>query len=111
MSNCIANEKNRRRHVLWTQQSKMQPDLRMHVCEHSICFLQHQGLGSNPGESMDVCQCIVPLWHGGTLNSHRAATPLVRLVEGEESWEACDNLRMFSLKIGVELSQIVSSPV
>ncbi|GFV47978.1 hypothetical protein TNCV_2295581 [Trichonephila clavipes] len=53
----------------------------------------------------------VPLWHGGTLNSHRAATPLVRLVEGEESWEASDNLRMFSLKIGVELSQIVSSPV
>ncbi|GFW58927.1 hypothetical protein TNCV_4620281 [Trichonephila clavipes] len=25
-----------------TQQSNMQPDLRMHVCEHSICFLQHQ---------------------------------------------------------------------
>ncbi|GFU57345.1 hypothetical protein TNCV_3635301 [Trichonephila clavipes] len=27
-------------------------------------------LGSNPGEDMDVCsKCIVPLWHGGTLNS------------------------------------------
>ncbi|GFW60450.1 transposable element Tcb2 transposase [Trichonephila clavipes] len=27
------------------------------------------GLGSNPGEVMDVCKCIVPSRHGGTLNS------------------------------------------
>ncbi|GFV68623.1 uncharacterized protein TNCV_2274861 [Trichonephila clavipes] len=40
---------------------------------------------------MDVCKCIVPLWHGGTLNSHRAASSLVRLVEREESWEASDH--------------------
>ncbi|GFW85823.1 uncharacterized protein TNCV_854721 [Trichonephila clavipes] len=33
---------------------------------------------------MDVCKCIVPLRHGGTLNSRPAASPLVRLVEGEE---------------------------
>ncbi|GFX85521.1 uncharacterized protein TNCV_3716931 [Trichonephila clavipes] len=37
---------------------------------------------------MDVCKCIVPLWHGGTLNSHRAASPLVWVVEGEDRWEA-----------------------
>ncbi|GFS62225.1 uncharacterized protein TNCV_477441 [Trichonephila clavipes] len=30
----------------------------------------------------------LPLRHGGTLNSRRAASPLVRLVEGEERWEA-----------------------
>ncbi|GFX50496.1 HTH_Tnp_Tc3_2 domain-containing protein [Trichonephila clavipes] len=42
-------------------------------------------MGSNSGESMDVCKCIVPSRHWGTLNSHRAASPLVRLVEGEES--------------------------
>ncbi|GFW97746.1 hypothetical protein TNCV_1425091 [Trichonephila clavipes] len=42
------------------------------------------GLGSNRGEDMDVCKCIVPLRHGGTLNSHRAASLLVRLVEGKE---------------------------
>ncbi|GFX16815.1 uncharacterized protein TNCV_2517951 [Trichonephila clavipes] len=42
------------------------------------------GLGSNPGEDMDVCKCIVPWRHGGTLNSRRAASILVRLVEGEE---------------------------
>ncbi|GFV70655.1 uncharacterized protein TNCV_3842341 [Trichonephila clavipes] len=42
------------------------------------------GLGSNPGEDMDVCKCIVPSRHGGTLNSRRAASPLVRLVEREE---------------------------
>ncbi|GFY34578.1 uncharacterized protein TNCV_1372681 [Trichonephila clavipes] len=28
---------------------------------------------------------------GGTLNSRRAASPLVRLVEGEERWEASDH--------------------
>ncbi|GFW82381.1 uncharacterized protein TNCV_3818611 [Trichonephila clavipes] len=49
------------------------------------------GLGSNPGEDMDVCKCIVPSRHGGTLNSRRAASPLVRLVEGEERWEAPDH--------------------
>ncbi|GFW14448.1 uncharacterized protein TNCV_298681 [Trichonephila clavipes] len=46
------------------------------------------GLNSNPGEDMDVCKCIVPSWHGGTLNSLRAASPLVRLVEGEIEWLA-----------------------
>ncbi|GFX05801.1 hypothetical protein TNCV_5089911 [Trichonephila clavipes] len=40
------------------------------------------GLGSNPGEEMDVCKCIVPSRHGGTLNSRRVTSPLVRLVEG-----------------------------
>ncbi|GFT28120.1 uncharacterized protein TNCV_645031 [Trichonephila clavipes] len=48
------------------------------------------GLGSNPGEDMDVCKCLVPSRHGGTLNSRRDASPLVRLVGGEERWEAPD---------------------
>ncbi|GFV18607.1 uncharacterized protein TNCV_2872391 [Trichonephila clavipes] len=39
---------------------------------------------------MDVWKCIVPLRHEGTLNSRRAASPLVRLVEGEERCEAPD---------------------
>ncbi|GFX59918.1 uncharacterized protein TNCV_4984311 [Trichonephila clavipes] len=34
---------------------------------------------------MDVCKCIVPSRHSGTLNSRRAASPIVRLVE-EEEW-------------------------
>ncbi|GFX18776.1 hypothetical protein TNCV_3019331 [Trichonephila clavipes] len=38
-------------------------------------------MGSNLGEDMDVCKCIVPLRYEGTLNSHSAASPLVRLVE------------------------------
>ncbi|GFT25397.1 uncharacterized protein TNCV_182251 [Trichonephila clavipes] len=46
------------------------------------------GLGSNPGEDMDACKCIVPLRHGGTYNNRRAASSLVRLVEGEERREA-----------------------
>ncbi|GFT08594.1 uncharacterized protein TNCV_661701 [Trichonephila clavipes] len=44
---------------------------------------------------MDVCKCIVPLRHGGTLNSRRAASPLVWLVEGEERWEAPDDPQGF----------------
>ncbi|GFT85617.1 uncharacterized protein TNCV_4253371 [Trichonephila clavipes] len=55
------------------------------------------GLGSNPGEDMDVCKCIVPSRHGGTLNSRRVASPLVWFVEGEESWEASDHPRVFSV--------------
>ncbi|GFW16778.1 hypothetical protein TNCV_1551301 [Trichonephila clavipes] len=34
--------KTEKNNVLKTQQSNMQPDLRMHVCEHSICYLQYQ---------------------------------------------------------------------
>ncbi|GFW24179.1 uncharacterized protein TNCV_1847381 [Trichonephila clavipes] len=53
------------------------------------------GLGSSPGEDMDVCKYIVPLRHGGTLNSRRAASPLVWLMEGEEKWEDLDHPRGF----------------
>ncbi|GFT17713.1 hypothetical protein TNCV_2588111 [Trichonephila clavipes] len=42
---------------------------------------------------MDVCKFIVPLWHGGTLNSRRAASPLVWLEEGEERWAQILNRR------------------
>ncbi|GFX17780.1 uncharacterized protein TNCV_475801 [Trichonephila clavipes] len=31
---------------------------------------------------MDAYKCIVPSWHGGTLNSRRVASHLVKLVEG-----------------------------
>ncbi|GFW68576.1 uncharacterized protein TNCV_529311 [Trichonephila clavipes] len=54
-------------------------------------YLRRLGLGSNPGEGMDVCKCIVPSRRGGALNSRRAANPLVRLVEGEERWETLDH--------------------
>ncbi|GFX01330.1 uncharacterized protein TNCV_3729991 [Trichonephila clavipes] len=36
---------------------------------------------------MDVCKCIVPLRHGDTLNTSH----LVRLVGGEERWDATDH--------------------
>ncbi|GFW78776.1 hypothetical protein TNCV_4261971 [Trichonephila clavipes] len=39
---------------------------------------------------MDICECIVPLQHGDTLNSRQAASPLVRLVE--ERWEVPERL-------------------
>ncbi|GFT61344.1 uncharacterized protein TNCV_4091131 [Trichonephila clavipes] len=37
---------------------------------------------------------------GGTLNSRRAASPLVKLVEGEERWEASDPQSVLSLNWG-----------
>ncbi|GFX46662.1 hypothetical protein TNCV_4038131 [Trichonephila clavipes] len=46
------------------------------VVSDADCFAI--GLGSNPGEDRDVCKCIVPSRQGGTLNSRRAASPLVR---------------------------------
>ncbi|GFX15775.1 hypothetical protein TNCV_1060971 [Trichonephila clavipes] len=49
------------------------------------------GLCSNLREGMDVFECIVPVWHGCILNSHRAASLHVRLVEGEKGCEASDN--------------------
>ncbi|GFT47477.1 uncharacterized protein TNCV_3750101 [Trichonephila clavipes] len=42
---------------------------------------------------MNVCKCIIPSRFKGTLNSCRAASPLLRLVEGEEKWEAFDHLQ------------------
>ncbi|GFV91754.1 hypothetical protein TNCV_4763191 [Trichonephila clavipes] len=42
------------------------------------------GLGSNPREVIDVCKCIMPLRHESSLNSCRATSTLVRLVEEEE---------------------------
>ncbi|GFW96961.1 uncharacterized protein TNCV_4801741 [Trichonephila clavipes] len=48
------------------------------------------GLGLNHGEGIDVCKCIESLRHEGTLNSRRAAIPILNLVEGEERWEVPD---------------------
>ncbi|GFU06187.1 uncharacterized protein TNCV_4764971 [Trichonephila clavipes] len=61
--------------------------------ETTIQYFDQEGAwdqGSNPGEGMDVYKCIVPLRHWSTLNSRRAASPLVRLLEGQERWEALD---------------------
>ncbi|GFX20860.1 uncharacterized protein TNCV_79151 [Trichonephila clavipes] len=53
------------------------------------------GLGSNSGEDMYVCKCIVTLRHGGTLNIRRSASPLLWLVKKEERWEAPDHPQGF----------------
>ncbi|GFW65986.1 uncharacterized protein TNCV_588121 [Trichonephila clavipes] len=39
---------------------------------------------------MNVCKCIVPSRHGGTLNIRQATSPLVRLVAGDKRWEDPD---------------------
>ncbi|GFU97938.1 hypothetical protein TNCV_2435021 [Trichonephila clavipes] len=38
-------------------------------------------------------KCKVPSQHGSTLSDHRATSLLVRLVEGEQRWEAPDHLQ------------------
>ncbi|GFV06216.1 hypothetical protein TNCV_3781631 [Trichonephila clavipes] len=43
---------------------------------------------SNPGEGTDVGKCTVPSRHGVTLNSRRAASPLVRLGGTEQNHTA-----------------------
>ncbi|GFY07868.1 hypothetical protein TNCV_4288041 [Trichonephila clavipes] len=47
---------------------------------------------------------------GGILNSHRAASPLVMLVNGEEWCEASDCPSVFPREIGVEMSLMALSP-
>ncbi|GFT15846.1 hypothetical protein TNCV_3314431 [Trichonephila clavipes] len=64
----------------------------------------------NPREGMDVCKWRVPLRHGGTVNSSRTESPFVKLMEGEERGKPLTIPKAFSLKIGVEPSQIVLSP-
>ncbi|GFV43229.1 hypothetical protein TNCV_2049101 [Trichonephila clavipes] len=49
---------------------------------------------------MDVCKCIAPSRHGGTINSRRAASPLVWLVEGEKRWEALMTSKCPPSKLG-----------
>ncbi|GFW25426.1 hypothetical protein TNCV_3721541 [Trichonephila clavipes] len=68
-------------------------------------------LGSNSGEGMDACKCIVPLRLGGTLNSRRAASHLGRLGKGKTGGRPLISPNVFSLKIGVKQSQIVLSSV
>ncbi|GFV85592.1 hypothetical protein TNCV_3774161 [Trichonephila clavipes] len=68
-------------------------------------------MGSNPGEGMDVCKCLIPLRQGGTLNSRGASSPLVNLVEGEERLGGpSPSLECSPLNIGVEPSKLVLSP-
>ncbi|GFV77006.1 transposable element Tcb1 transposase [Trichonephila clavipes] len=67
--------------------------------ESRICLQHHDGrirVWRHRGERM-LNSCVmhrhtgpapVPSQHGSTLNSRRTASPFVRLVEGEERWEA-----------------------
>ncbi|GFV70713.1 hypothetical protein TNCV_2022771 [Trichonephila clavipes] len=63
---------------------------------------------------MDICKCIVPLWHGGILNSRRAQESSREVGEKEREVGGHDHLFlyiMFTLKIVMELGQNVLSPV
>ncbi|GFX56773.1 uncharacterized protein TNCV_495211 [Trichonephila clavipes] len=77
---------------------------------HTVLTDTFVGLGSNPGEGMDVCKCIVPSRHGSTLNSRRTTNPLLRLVEEEEMWEAPNHPHGVFPQNWSGKSQIVLSP-
>ncbi|GFW68834.1 hypothetical protein TNCV_3640471 [Trichonephila clavipes] len=66
-----------------------------------------------PGNVLSLqCPETVPSRHGGTLNSRRAARPLVRLVDGNERWEASDPSGCSPSKLGGGgPSRIVQPPV
>ncbi|GFX21225.1 uncharacterized protein TNCV_2251731 [Trichonephila clavipes] len=42
---------------------------------------------------MDVSKCIGSSRQGSTINIRRAASPLVRMLDGEERWEAPDHVQ------------------
>ncbi|GFU45706.1 extended synaptotagmin-3 [Trichonephila clavipes] len=102
----------------------MEPSIRESLPSYLQSFrfekiiLGDMGLGSNPSEDMDICKCMVPLRHGGTLNSRRAASPLMRLVAGDErvGWQYTRiynpqrHPRVLVIKCGTDPSQIVLSP-
>ncbi|GFU16508.1 hypothetical protein TNCV_836721 [Trichonephila clavipes] len=67
------------------------------------------GLGSNSGEGMGVCKCIMPLWHGSTLNSSRATNPLLR--KGKRSGRVLTPPGYSPSKLGWNLAKIVLSPL
>ncbi|GFV99600.1 hypothetical protein TNCV_5079621 [Trichonephila clavipes] len=62
-----------------------------HIRISQLTSCPYTGLGSNPGDGMDVRKCIVLSRHGGILKSRRATSPLERLVEMDERWEAPDH--------------------
>ncbi|GFW57896.1 uncharacterized protein TNCV_1418431 [Trichonephila clavipes] len=69
--------------VKWTWNNSPKPPLlRIGKIEKGVNVGRNTGLGSNLREDMDVCKCIEPSRHRGTLNSRRATCPLVRLVAG-----------------------------
>ncbi|GFW00476.1 hypothetical protein TNCV_693151 [Trichonephila clavipes] len=76
---------------------------RLKLADHLIQWLvklSNVPLGMGSREDMNVCNCIVHLWNGGTLNSRRAASPLKRLVAGEERWEVspgCSHSKLWCL--------------
>ncbi|GFY19983.1 hypothetical protein TNCV_2146761 [Trichonephila clavipes] len=49
------------------------------------------GLGSNLGEAMVVCKCILPLRHRGNLNIRPASSHFEKLLEGETRWDSSDH--------------------
>ncbi|GFY00139.1 uncharacterized protein TNCV_1342371 [Trichonephila clavipes] len=57
---------------------------------------------------MDTCKWRVPLRRGGTLNSRRATSLLVRLVEEEERWEVPDHPQNWG---GIEPNRTVTCMV
>ncbi|GFY17813.1 uncharacterized protein TNCV_1075481 [Trichonephila clavipes] len=95
-------------HTLTILQASLSRSPGIVVRDADRCFV---GPWFESGEDMDVCKCVVSSRHGGTVKRSRVAISIVKLVEGEERWEVRDHPRVFSLKIGVEPSQIMLSPV
>ncbi|GFS98783.1 hypothetical protein TNCV_753931 [Trichonephila clavipes] len=58
------------------------------------------GLGSNPRGGMDICECIVPLWQEGTLNSREASSSREGGGREREVGDSCPPPGCFPSKLG-----------
>ncbi|GFY12380.1 hypothetical protein TNCV_284831 [Trichonephila clavipes] len=56
---------------------------------------------------MAVYKCILPLRHGGALNSRRALSPLVWLVEGEERFFVLTEIPLFTRNTLYEMTSLL----
>ncbi|GFS62788.1 hypothetical protein TNCV_3202111 [Trichonephila clavipes] len=81
------DEKNKEwhKHMPRAQQSNMQPDLRMHICEHIICVLQHQ---KDVNQKQHIC-----VKHDFVVSNH---TITVTLHSGTTQWKILGSGSMFS---------------
>ncbi|GFW94649.1 hypothetical protein TNCV_4246891 [Trichonephila clavipes] len=76
-----------------------------HICRPKRSFDDSDGpmLHRQSGEVMEWA-VFGPRGKGDVLNSHRAASPLVRMVNEEDRWEALDQLQGIFLQNWMDLS-------
>ncbi|GFW78152.1 hypothetical protein TNCV_136211 [Trichonephila clavipes] len=81
----IKSDKEWHKRMMRAHQSNMQPDLRMHICEHIISVLQHQ---KDVNQKQHIC-----VKHDFVMSNH---TIRVTLHSGAIQWKILGSGSMFS---------------